>query len=132
MFAVDAVQSNRGSAGLDGIMGDNGCCDGLKLGDGCLPLWAFILLWLLMLGCLAGLAYMMRKHNAELEQNKNNQKYEQFCADAEMMDLADDRVCTPPHPHPTVTTLCVRYRTTMRTCRVSSCRQRPRRLLQDS
>eukprot|EP01060_Flectonema_neradi_P040441 TRINITY_DN9209_c0_g1_i1.p1 TRINITY_DN9209_c0_g1~~TRINITY_DN9209_c0_g1_i1.p1 ORF type:complete len:382 (+),score=88.47 TRINITY_DN9209_c0_g1_i1:68-1213(+) len=85
-FVIDEVQSpsERGAAGM-GYDGED-CCDGLEIGF-CLPLWAFILLWLLMALCLGALGYALWKNKNELEMNKNNQKYEKF-DQAEMNDFA--------------------------------------------
>eukprot|EP01065_Artemidia_motanka_P029267 TRINITY_DN3540_c0_g1_i1.p2 TRINITY_DN3540_c0_g1~~TRINITY_DN3540_c0_g1_i1.p2 ORF type:complete len:436 (+),score=146.08 TRINITY_DN3540_c0_g1_i1:103-1308(+) len=79
----------RGAAGLGGDGGDGGnCCEGLKLGDGCLPLWAFLLLWLLMAALLGILALMLHKNQKEIDMEKNNQKFSNFGTDKELMDMA--------------------------------------------
>eukprot|EP01063_Lacrimia_lanifica_P037848 TRINITY_DN7908_c0_g1_i2.p2 TRINITY_DN7908_c0_g1~~TRINITY_DN7908_c0_g1_i2.p2 ORF type:complete len:284 (+),score=122.21 TRINITY_DN7908_c0_g1_i2:451-1302(+) len=88
-FLIDAEASyTRGAplgAALDGL---EICCEGLKLGEWCLPLWLFLLLWLLMASCLCLLLLTMRRTNKDLDDYKNNLKYEKFAADAEMLDLA--------------------------------------------
>eukprot|EP01060_Flectonema_neradi_P006832 TRINITY_DN14690_c0_g1_i1.p1 TRINITY_DN14690_c0_g1~~TRINITY_DN14690_c0_g1_i1.p1 ORF type:complete len:377 (+),score=100.73 TRINITY_DN14690_c0_g1_i1:61-1191(+) len=78
---------NVHSAGnLESVGGDD-CCDGLKIGF-CLPLWAFLLLWLLMALCLGILGYTLHKTKNEIESYRNGKKYEVFDTDAEMIEHA--------------------------------------------
>eukprot|EP01060_Flectonema_neradi_P037929 TRINITY_DN779_c0_g2_i1.p1 TRINITY_DN779_c0_g2~~TRINITY_DN779_c0_g2_i1.p1 ORF type:complete len:381 (+),score=101.75 TRINITY_DN779_c0_g2_i1:52-1194(+) len=76
----------RGAGSLEGEAGGD-CCDGLKIGF-CLPLWAFLLLWLLMALCLGFLGFALHKNKNEIEAKKNNEKYEKFNTDAEMIEHA--------------------------------------------
>ena len=78
--------NNRAATGLDDAEGGD-CCDGLKIGF-CLPLWAFLLLWLLMALCLGFLGFALHKNKNEIEAKKNNEKYEKFNTDAEMIEHA--------------------------------------------
>ncbi|KAJ9460991.1 hypothetical protein DIPPA_14321 [Diplonema papillatum] len=80
-------ENTRAAAGMDGEDGES-CCDGLKLGPICLPLWAFLLLWLLMACCLGAMGYSLHKNKNEIEAQKNNEKYEKFNVDAEMSAMA--------------------------------------------
>eukprot|EP01064_Diplonema_japonicum_P030483 TRINITY_DN5196_c0_g1_i1.p1 TRINITY_DN5196_c0_g1~~TRINITY_DN5196_c0_g1_i1.p1 ORF type:complete len:565 (+),score=153.84 TRINITY_DN5196_c0_g1_i1:43-1737(+) len=83
-FMVDLVRNVRSAPGG----GDGECCEGLKIGSLCLPLWVFLLLWLLMACCVGVLGYALHKNKNDIEGIKNNQKYENFGQDAEMLDLA--------------------------------------------
>ncbi|KAJ9456923.1 hypothetical protein DIPPA_22315 [Diplonema papillatum] len=86
-ISKEALYDPRGAA--SDLSGDGpDCCDGLKLGPACLPLWAFLLLWLLMAFCLGGMGYMLHKNKNEIEAQKNNEKYEKFNVDAEMSAMA--------------------------------------------
>ena len=86
IVSEDDANKNRAAGNLEGVGGDD-CCDGLKIGF-CLPLWAFLLLWLLMALCLGFLGFALHKNKNEIEAKKNNEKYEKFNTDAEMIEHA--------------------------------------------
>ncbi|KAJ9460985.1 hypothetical protein DIPPA_14331 [Diplonema papillatum] len=75
------------AAGDDGSSEE--CCEGLKLGPGCLPLWAFLLIWVIMACCLGAMGFTLHKSKAEINAQKNNEKYEKFNVDAEMSAMAE-------------------------------------------
>jgi len=83
----------RGAAEINAapdLQPEGSCCDGLKLGDACLPLIVFILLWLLMAALLGLLAYMCHKNQTDVDAERNNQQFTDFGNDKELQDLAQE------------------------------------------
>eukprot|EP01062_Namystynia_karyoxenos_P066711 TRINITY_DN60643_c0_g1_i1.p1 TRINITY_DN60643_c0_g1~~TRINITY_DN60643_c0_g1_i1.p1 ORF type:complete len:722 (+),score=193.78 TRINITY_DN60643_c0_g1_i1:138-2303(+) len=64
------------------------CCDGLKVGDGCIPLFVFLILWALLALLIALMACALHKTMAEIDAERNNLKFSDFGADKELMDIA--------------------------------------------
>jgi len=85
----------RGAAGIPpvdySLQPEGTCCEGLKLGDACLPLIVFILLWLLMTALLALLAWMCHKNQTDVDAERNNQQFSNFGTDRELQDLAEGK-----------------------------------------
>lgn len=91
--SLSIKQEVRGAADINAAAGlepesGGSCCEGLKLGDACLPLIVFILLWLLMAALLGLLAYMCHKNQTDVDAERNNQQFNQFGTDKELQDLA--------------------------------------------
>eukprot|EP00756_Hemistasia_phaeocysticola_P020070 Hpha_TRINITY_DN15697_c1_g2::TRINITY_DN15697_c1_g2_i2::g.98875::m.98875 len=76
----------RGAAAL--ADNEGGCCEGLKLGDECIPLIVFILLWLLMAALLALLVFVYHRTRMEIEMERNNTMISEFAVDKELEDFA--------------------------------------------
>jgi len=93
-FALSVEMVVRGAAEINAetdLAPEGNCCEGLKLGDACLPLIVFILLWLLMAALLALLAWMCHKNQADADAERNNLQFSDFGADRELQDLAEGK-----------------------------------------
>eukprot|EP00756_Hemistasia_phaeocysticola_P020810 Hpha_TRINITY_DN15740_c1_g5::TRINITY_DN15740_c1_g5_i2::g.37508::m.37508 len=89
-FEVRGAADINAAAGLEeepkGV-----CCEGLKLGDACLPLVVFLLLWLLMAGLLGLLGWMCHRNQQDIDMERNNLQFSNFGADKELQEFAAEQ-----------------------------------------
>ncbi|KAJ9456236.1 hypothetical protein DIPPA_24353 [Diplonema papillatum] len=90
-FTVDTVRNAYSGAAAG--EGDERCCEGLKIGSFCLPLWLFILLWVLMALCMGAVGFQMVQHKRDIDDWQYNKKFEAFemCESTELMKTAGQR-----------------------------------------
>eukprot|EP01060_Flectonema_neradi_P004115 TRINITY_DN126_c0_g1_i5.p1 TRINITY_DN126_c0_g1~~TRINITY_DN126_c0_g1_i5.p1 ORF type:complete len:2481 (+),score=607.87 TRINITY_DN126_c0_g1_i5:393-7445(+) len=61
--------------------GGDACCEGLKLGEACLPAALILVLWILVIALIAFLVYSLvksRNENAALDQQSKSRKFDDF------------------------------------------------------
>ncbi|KAJ9456924.1 hypothetical protein DIPPA_22332 [Diplonema papillatum] len=88
MYKISKSQPNDLRGAADDEEEKASCCAGLKLGSLCLPLWAFLCLWVATAVCIGGLGFLFFKNSKAISAHRGNEKYEKFNIDAEMSAMA--------------------------------------------
>ena len=90
---LEEFNDDAGARGATLLTAGEACCEGLQLGEACLPAALILVLWILVIALIVFLAYSLmksRNENAALDQEKKERKFDDFEMDDGNKKMLDD------------------------------------------